>query len=196
MKTVVLDMYGVIMRDPEGGFMPFVNRTFPDLRREDVYIHWNKADIGEISSLDLFERLGFKEDLSKIEKEYLETIEINESFYDFASAIKKHYHLALLSNDLGEWSRYLRNKFKINDYFDVITISGDAKIKKPDTKIFTLTLDKLGHPASDCIYVDDRSSNLASARSLGMDTVLFNNGAVDYEGKTASDFKELANLLI
>lgn len=149
MRALILDMYGVIIKDPEGGFLPFVNRTFSDLKRDDVYLHWNKADVGELSSLDLFRNLGFEGDLSKIEKEYLDTIEINESFYEIAPILMKHYHLAFISNDLSEWSKYLRDKFKINDYFDVITVSGDVKTKKPDERIFMLTLDKLGHSASD-----------------------------------------------
>lgn len=196
MRALILDMYGVIMKDPEGGFMTFVNRTFPGLSRDDVYQHWNKADVGELSSLDLFRKLGFKGDLSKIEKEYLDTVEIDEAFYEIAPSLKEHYHLALLSNDSSEWSRYLRDKFKINDYFDVITVSGDVKMKKPDAPIFMLTLDKLGHPASDCIYVDDRRFNLTAAQSLGMDTVLFNSRNVQYDGKTVASFKELANILI
>lgn len=196
MRALILDMYGVIMKDPEGGFIPFVNRTFPDLSRDDVYLQWNKTDVGELSSLDLFSKLGFEGDLSKIEKDYLDSVEINESFYEIAPILKKHYHLALLSNDSSEWSRYLRDKFKINDYFDVITVSGDVKIKKPDVQIFMLTLNKLGHPASDCIYVDDRRFNLAAAQALGMDTILFNSRNVQYEGKTVVSFKELANMLI
>ncbi len=196
MKALILDMYGVIIKDPEGGLLPFINRTFPDLSRDDVYKHWIKANVGELSSFNFFRELGFEGDLSIIEKEYLDTIEIDESFYEFAPILKKHYNLALLSNDLGEWSRYLRDKFKINDYFDVITVSGDLKIKKPDVKIFMHTLDKLGCPAAECIYVDDRRFNLAAAQSLGMDSVLFNSRKVQYEGKTVVSFKELTNLLL
>ena len=196
MKALILDMYGVIIKDPEGGLLPFVNRTFPELSRDDVYQHWSKAAVGELSSLDLFRKLRFKGDISKIEKEYLDTIEINECFYEFAPILKKHYHLALLSNDSSEWSIYLREKFKINDYFEVITVSGDVKTKKPDEQIFRLTLDKLGHSASDCIYVDDREYNLAAAQSLGMDTILFNSRNVQYDGKIVDSFKELAGMLI
>ncbi len=195
MKALILDMYGVIIKDPEGGLLPFINRTFPDLSRDDVYKHWIKANVGELSSFNFFRELGFEGDLSIIEKEYLDTIEIDEAFYEFAPILKKHYNLALLSNDLGEWSRYLRDKFKINDYFDVITVSGDLKIKKPDVKIFMHTIDKLGCSATDCIYVDDRRFNLAAAQSLGMDTVLFNSRKVQYEGNTVVSFKELTNLL-
>lgn len=196
MKALILDMYGVIIKDPEGGLLPFINRAFPDLSRDDVYKHWIKANVGELSSFNFFRELGFEGDLSIIEKEYLDTIEIDEAFYEFAPILKKHYNLALLSNDLGEWSRYLRDKFKINDYFDVITVSGDLKIKKPDVKIFMHTIDKLGCSATDCIYIDDRRFNLAAAQSLGMDTVLFNSRKVQYEGNTVVSFKELTNLLI
>ncbi len=196
MRALILDMYGVIMKDPEGGFVPFVNQTFPELSREDIYVHWNKADVGELSSLDLFSNLGYQGDLSKLEKEYLDTIEINEDFYEFATMIKQHYHLALLSNDSSEWSAYLRDKFKISEYFDVVTVSGDVKMKKPDERIFQLTIEKLGHSAADCIYVDDRRLNLEAAQALGMDAILFNSRNVEYGGKTVLSFKELADMLI
>ena len=134
--------------------------------------------------------------MGKIEKDYLDTVEIDECFYEFASMIKKYYKLALISNDSSEWSRYLRNKFKINSYFDVITVSGDVKVKKPDKQIYTITLDKLGCQAIDCLYVDDREFNLKAAHSLGMDTVLFNSRNVKYEGKTVNNFNELAKMVM
>ncbi len=36
--------------------------------------------------------------------------------------------MAIISNDSSRWSKYLRNKFDIKKYFDVISISGDLKI--------------------------------------------------------------------
>lgn len=196
MKTVILDMYGVILKDSGDGFVPYVNRTFPNLRPEEIYEPWFKADVGELSSLEVFEQLGFKGDLAQIQKEYLDTVEINEGFYAFATEIKKHYKLALISNDSSEWSIYFRNKYNLNKYFDVITVSGDLKIKKPDERIFLYTLEKLGCSASECTYVDDRRFNLDAAHALGMDVVLFNSRHVQYEGITVNNFEELANMLI
>ena len=134
--------------------------------------------------------------MEQIEKEYLDTIELQDGLYEFLSAVKRYCKLAIISNDSSRWSSYLRRKFDIDRYFDVISISGDLKLQKPDARIFELTLEKLGCAASDCIYVDDREGNLNAAARLGMDTVLFNSRDVFYDGKTVHSFRELADLVL
>ena len=195
MKAVILDMYGVILKDSGDGFYSYVNRTFPQLTPADIYPDWDKADVGEISSLKVFRRLGFQGDLERIEKDYLDTVEINEAFYGFAEKMKKRYKLALISNDSSEWSRYFREKFRLNKYFDVISVSGDLKMKKPDPRIFQLTLERLGCTPEECVYIDDRRYNLEAAQALDMDTVLFNSRNVPYDGKAVKGFGALADML-
>ena len=75
------------------------------------------------------------------------------------------------------------------------SISGDLKMKKPDPRIFQLTLEKLGCPPEECVYIDDRRYNLEAAQALGMDTVLFNSRNVPYGGKIVTGFGELADML-
>ena len=195
MKAVILDMYGVILKETGDGFVPYVNLTFPNLTQDEIYDPWFKADVGEISSLEVFKRLGFEGDLAQIQKKYLDTIEINAEFYSFATKIKQHCKLALISNDSSDWSSYFREKIDLNKYFDIISVSGDLKIKKPDERIFLLTAQKLGCATSDCTYIDDRRYNLEAAQALGMDTVLFNSRNVPYDGKIVRSFKELEAVL-
>lgn len=195
MKAIILDMYGVILEDPGEGFYEYVNQTFPDLDHKEIYAIWDKADIGEISSLEVFKRLGYTGDLAAIEKAYLDTVEVKEEFYAFADEMRKRYKLALLSNDSSEWSRYFREKFDLNKYFDVITVSGDVKMKKPNPAIYQLTLKKLGLDAEDCVYVDDRRYNLSAAEEVGIKAVLFNSRGVEYDGVTVNDFSELKRLI-
>lgn len=195
MKAVILDMYGVIMKEPGEGFVAHVNQTFPHLTAQDVYEHWLKADLGEISSLEVLKRLGFEGDLAKIEKEYLDTLEIDEAFYDFALKVRKSDRLGLISDDSSEWSKYLRNKFDINKFFNAIAISGDVKIKKPDIRIYNYVLERLGCSANKCTYVDDRVENVEAAESIGMKAILFNSRSVEYNGNTVTSFEELAEML-
>lgn len=191
MKAIILDMYGVIVKQTGDDFLPYVQQTFPNLSIEEIHTPWFKADIGELTSLEVWEALGFQGDLEKIEKDYLDTIELSDGFIDFIEKVKGKYKLAIISNDSGRWSKYLREKFDINKYFDVISISGDLKIQKPDERIFLLTMEKLGMKAEDCIYVDDRTGNLNAAKKVGMTPILLNSRNESYEGVVVSDFEEL-----
>lgn len=195
MKAIILDMYGVIVKQTGDDFVPYVQQTFPNLSTEEIYPPWFKADIGEMTSLEVWKAIGFQGDLEKIEKEYLDTIELSDGFIDFVEKIREKYKLAIISNDSSRWSKYLREKFDINKYFDVISISGDLKIKKPDERIFLLTIEKLGMKAEDCIYIDDRRGNLTAAKKLGMKPILLNSRNVEYEGTSVNDFDELVNVI-
>ena len=99
--------------------------------------------------------------------------------------------MAIISNDSSSRSKYLRDKFDLNKYFDVISISGDLKIQKPDERIFFLTIEKLGLNAEDCIYIDDREGNLEAAKKVGMNPVLLNSRKVSYNGVSVNGFEEL-----
>lgn len=196
MKAILLDMYGVIVKQSGGEFEPYVQKTFPDLSSEEIYKLWYKADIGEWTSLEVWAALGFQGDLEKIERDYLDIIELNEGFEKFIKAVRQKYKLAIISNDSSRWSKYLREKFDINQYFDVISISGDLKICKPDERIFRLTVEKLAVKAEECLYVDDRRDNLEGARKTGMNTILFNSRNVPYKGDAVNSFKELMDRVL
>ncbi|BDU49490.1 HAD-IA family hydrolase [Haliovirga abyssi] len=191
MKAVILDMYGVILKEPGEGFISHVHKTFSELDESVIFKYIDMADVGTITSLEMFEALGYKGDLEAIEKEYLDTIKIDESFYDFAKNIKKKYKLGLISNDSSRWSEYLRSKYKVNELFDSISISGDLKYKKPDPRIFNHSLSNLSCLASDCIYADDRRYNMEAANAVGIESILFNSRKVEYTGKQVSSFQEL-----
>ena len=196
MKAIILDMYGVIVKQTGDDFVPYVQQTFPDLNPEEIYKTWNKANMGEWTSLEVWAAIGFQDDLEKIERDYLDTLELSDGFLDFIKAVSKKYKLAIISNDSSRWSRYLREKFNINQYFDVISISGDLKIRKPDERIFHLTMEKLAVKAEECLYIDDRRGYLGAARKVGMNTILFNSRNVPYEGDVVNNFEELMNRVL
>jgi putative hydrolase of the HAD superfamily len=79
------------------------------------------------------------------------------------------YQTALLSNSWG-LDLYPRDRFP--DMFDVVVISGEVGLRKPDPDIFTLTTEKLGLDAERCVFVDDHPGHLKAAVDAGMTTVL------------------------
>lgn len=195
MTAIILDMYGVIVKQTGDDFVPYVQQTFPNLTPEEICTPWFQADVGKLTSLEVWEALGFQGDVEKIEKEYLDTIELQDGILAFLDAVKGNYKLAIISNDSSRWSRYLREKFDLNKYFDVISISGDLKMQKPDEEIFLLTVEKLGVKVEDCVYIDDREGNLEAAKKVGMKPILLNSRNVGYEGTTADGFEEIIKML-
>jgi len=189
-KAVLLDMYGVIVRQTGDDFVPYVQKTFPALRAHEINTPWFKADAGEISSLDVWRILGYTGDLEAVERTYLETLELMEGVKEFLQAVHGPYKTAIISNDSSRWSRYVRRKFDLDRHFDAVSISGDLKIRKPDERIFRLTLEKLGVPAGECLYVDDRAGNLHAAGKLGMQTVQFGSAGA-FDGARVGSFAEL-----
>ena len=60
----------------------------------------------------------------------------------------------------------------LEKYFKVKTISGVAKLKKPDPQIFQLALKEAGREPGECIMVGDRlDTDICPANKLGMSTV-------------------------
>lgn len=51
--------------------------------------------------------------------------------------------------------------------------SGRMGMVKPEAEIYLTVIDKLGVPASDVVFVDDRVENIAAARAAGIHGLLF-----------------------
>jgi HAD superfamily hydrolase (TIGR01509 family) len=75
---------------------------------------------------------------------------------------------ALLSNSWG--NDYPRDGW--DEMFDVVVISGEVGMRKPEPEIFRHTLDLVGLGAAECVFVDDLAPNVAAAVEVGMVGVL------------------------
>lgn len=71
---------------------------------------------------------------------------------------------ALLSNSWG--NSYPREQFAA--LFDVVVISGEVRLRKPDPEIYLLTARQLGLDPAACVFVDDLPPNVTAATDVGM----------------------------
>ncbi|GLY67372.1 HAD family hydrolase [Amycolatopsis taiwanensis] len=75
--------------------------------------------------------------------------------------------LALLSNAPVSFARFAERQ-EWAGHFRVRLFSGDVRVAKPDPEIFRLLLTRLGARAQDCLFFDDRQSNVDGARAVGL----------------------------
>ena len=66
------------------------------------------------------------------------------------------YKLCIISNGDSKFQRLKLTKTGLEKYFSEILISGDIKIKKPNSKIYQTMSDKINIPIDKCVYIGDR----------------------------------------
>jgi putative hydrolase of the HAD superfamily len=77
-------------------------------------------------------------------------------------------HTGLISNSWGT-RRY--DRALLSQLFDGVVLSGEEGMRKPTPAMYELGAERIGMPASGCVFVDDLPFNLAPAAKLGMATV-------------------------
>ena len=68
---------------------------------------------------------------------------------------------------------YIQNNFHWLESFDEHIWSCEVGVVKPDSGIYEYCLDKIGIPASECLFVDDSLSNVDGAIRSGLNSIHF-----------------------
>jgi putative hydrolase of the HAD superfamily len=105
--------------------------------------------------------------------------------------------LGIVSN-FEAWLEDLLGSLGVRERFGVRVISGREGIEKPDPRIFTLAIERLGIDARDVAYVGDNPEfDIAPAHALGMTPVLIDRRGrfPDADGIRITDLRELAPIV-
>jgi putative hydrolase of the HAD superfamily len=190
-KWIILDAMGVIYVEGDDNnvlLVPFVQHRNTALTREEINALYEETSLGHISSAEFWARLGFGSQYPAIETDYLDTcLEIDPDFLPTAEVLRGDYTLAMLSNDVSEWSKHLRERFGLGDLFGAVAISGDLGLRKPDRRIFEVLFDRMQADPSDCVFVDDNLKNLSAASDIGLRTVWFRRTVLALQSEYSPD---------
>ena len=91
---------------------------------------------------------------------------------DFMRGLRKQYKVGLISNAWSDLRPWIVSK-KFEDAFDAMTISAEARVAKPDPRIYRIALEELGVAPAESIFLDDFPENVAGARAVGMQAIRF-----------------------
>jgi len=78
-----------------------------------------------------------------------------------------------LSNWSAETFPIAVNRFECLRWFHGVLLSGEAKVLKPDRRIFEIFLHTFRIEPSRAVYIDDRRENVEAAMGLGMRGIVF-----------------------
>jgi epoxide hydrolase-like predicted phosphatase len=105
---------------------------------------------------------------------YFEHLHPNEQMIDYMRDLKtRGYALAICTNNVREWERFWRSMLPVDEIFDTVVDSAFVGARKPERRIYDITLERVGVPAQSTVFVDDIEINCTAARDLGMAAVWF-----------------------
>ena len=86
---------------------------------------------------------------------------------------------ALVTNNAAEFREGWRKSIPVDELFDVVVDSSEEGVRKPDPRIFELTLERLGVEAARSIFLDDFAGNVTAAEALGIKGILVGSDQVE-----------------
>ena len=104
-------------------------------------------------------------------------------------ALRPHKTLGIISNfDHPPHVFTLLSELELQEFFNVVVISGDVGVKKPDPKIFNLTLKEAGLQPNEVVYVGDTEEDVTGSLSAEIIPIFIQRARSDQDGY-AFDFK-------
>ncbi len=137
---------------------------------------------GEMTEADFLARLadglepllGHRPHLHRFRETYFEALDPNLPMIELMRELKAEgKRMAMLTNNVREWEPLWRSMLPVDEIFETVVDSGFVGVRKPEARIYEMTLERLGLPAEACLFIDDLAHNCDGAREAGMTAVHF-----------------------
>jgi putative hydrolase of the HAD superfamily len=94
-----------------------------------------------------------------------------------ARAVRGDFLMGTINNESRELNQYRIDTYRLTECFDVFVSSCFVGIRKPDERIYRLTLDLTHRTPEECCFIDDRPVNVEAAAKVGMRAILLQNSS-------------------
>ncbi len=136
--------------------------------------HAMALGVGELSAEEFYELLvkeaGLQSDFANFINSYATGIQRNEAALAYAVALQQRPNVtvAIISNTNDAHVRWLDEQVPELIQLDLVMMSNEVALHKPDPAIFELALELLSVLPEQAIFIDDIAENVAAARALGL----------------------------
>ena len=174
-KVILFDFFGVISSEVAPKWFA---RFFDDAeakRIKDELV--SPGDLGNKNEEEILEDVAAvcSADKEYVRAEWYKLAEVDKKIVEYIKKLRKSHPVYLLSNAVDTFLQRIICKNRLEDLFDKIYISSEIKLAKPDKNFFIYCLNDIGASPSDCVMIDDNPRNIASAESVGISGIVYEN---------------------
>jgi len=128
----------------------------------------------ELLSHELTSALGREVSLHGFGERYFAGLHANEPMIALMRDLRERgYKLAICTNNVREWEGQWRAKLPVDEIFHDVVDSAFVGTRKPEARIYELTLERLGVAPEQALFIDDIEVNCTAARDLGIHAIWF-----------------------
>lgn len=118
--------------------------------------------------------LGHRPHMHRFREIFIGTLKPNEPMIELMRELRSTgLRMAMLTNNVREWEPLWRAMLPVDEIFEEVVDSAFVGCRKPETRIYELTVERIGVPAEACLFIDDIALNCEGAREAGMSAVHF-----------------------
>lgn len=118
--------------------------------------------------------LGHRPEMHLFKEIYFEALDPNPPMIELMRELKAEgFQMAMLTNNVREWEPLWRSMLPVDEIFETVVDSGFVGCRKPESRIYELTLERIGRDPEACLFVDDVLVNCEGARKAGLHAVHF-----------------------
>ena len=93
---------------------------------------------------------------------------LNDGLTAFLAQARPALRTAVLTNSGPTRRAELNRRFAADTLVDLIVVSAETGLAKPEPAIFALTCERLGLEPAECLFLDDNPANVAGAVRAGL----------------------------
>jgi len=191
-EAIISDFGGVLTTPLIQSFMAFQDHTgiSPEVLGKAMHASASdegenplfKLERGEITEAAFLDRisdaleplLGHRPEMHRFKEIYFEALNPNPPMIDLMAELKETgYRMAMLTNNVREWEPLWRSMLPVDEIFETVVDSGFVGCRKPESRIYAMTLERIGIAPEACLFVDDVEVNCEGARKAGINAVHF-----------------------
>lgn len=141
---------------------------------------WHQLERGEISMEDARQSILLRSRDAGLEIDLYEVFGAlprdggvrNRLIEKVASLKEAGFHLAIITNNVREFSDGWRSLMPVDELFEEVIDSSFEGVRKPNPAIFELALQRMNTRPESSLFLDDYPSNVAAAEALGIRSIL------------------------
>ena len=192
LKNIIMDMGNVLLTfEPEYALSRYCpNDECRDIIRRELFEGpaWDAGDMGDITNSERYDCVAphvpekYHKALKDVVERWDECMEPLPGAPEFIDTVRAWgLNVYVLSNACTCFREYFPHKFPYS-LFSGIVVSSEEHMMKPDVRIYQLLLSRYGLDPAECVFIDDRQTNLDGAARAGIPGIRFEG---DYARLTA-----------